>query len=187
MFAVNLGVQDAAWAQESWTLETTAAEAIETLEGWDGALLERFRRCDIVLRGAVYSRRAIDHWTFGRSTLLGDAAHAMEPFHAQGAAQAVEDAYVLAECVAAAEGDLPAALTRYETLRMAHAADLQSSSRGAGGEFYLPDGPDQQARDAALARLPETDRFGTRQRFWEYDVRDALAADAVGEGSPAVS
>jgi salicylate hydroxylase len=187
MFAVNLGVQDAAWAQESWTLETTAAEAIETLEGWDGALLERFRRCDIVLRGAVYSRRAIDHWTFGRSTLLGDAAHAMEPFHAQGAAQAVEDAYVLAECVAAADGDLPAALTRYETLRMAHAADLQSSSRGAGGEFYLPDGPDQQARDAALARLPETDRFGTRQRFWEYDVRDALAADAVGEGSPAVS
>jgi 2-polyprenyl-6-methoxyphenol hydroxylase-like FAD-dependent oxidoreductase len=183
LLAVNLGVQDAAWAQESWTLEAEAAEAVATLEGWDDSLLERLRRCDMVLRGAVYSRRPIDHWTFGRVTLLGDAAHAMEPFQAQGAAQAVEDAYVLAACVAA-DADLPSALTRYETIRMSRAADLQASSRGVGGEFYLPDGPEQAERDAALARLTETQPFGTRQRIWEYDVRDALAAAAVaGEGT----
>jgi salicylate hydroxylase len=187
LFAVNLGVQDAAWAQESWTLETDAAEAVATLEGWDDTLLERLRRCDTVLRGAVYSRRPIDHWTFGRITLLGDAAHAMEPFQAQGAAQAVEDAFVLAECVAAADGDLPAALTRYEVIRMSRAADLQTSSRGTGGEFYLPDGPEQKARDAALARLPETQPFGTRQRIWEYDVRDALANAGIAEGPAAAS
>ncbi len=175
ILAVNLGVQDAAWAQESWTLETTADEALAHLEGWDDSLLERLRRSTTVLRGAVFVRKRLEHWSFGRVTLLGDAAHAMEPFQAQGAAQAVEDAYVLAECLDDVD-DVVGALERYEAVRMGRAEELQSSSRGVGEEFYLADGPEQQARDARLARLPEQQRWGTRQPIWEYDVRDALAA-----------
>src|SRR6185312_4732045 len=145
-------------AQESWTLETTATEALPFLEGWDDALLERIRRCGTVLRGAVYVRSPLQHWSFGRVTLLGDAAHAMEPFQAQGAAQSVEDAYVLAECLAAGGDDVPASLARYERIRMPRAEDLQGSSRGDA--FYFPDGPDQEARDAAFRRLPETQPWG---------------------------
>lgn len=113
-------------------------------------------------------------------TLLGDAAHAMEPFQAQGAAQAVEDAYVLAACLGGAEGeaDPGGALRRYERIRLARAAELQGSSRAAAESFYLPDGEEQRARDAAYAALHETQPWGPRERLWDYDVRVALAAGA---------
>ena len=175
LLALNLGVQDAALGAESWTLETTAAEALGYVEGWDESLRERIRRCGTVLRGAVYVRKPIDHWSFGRVTLLGDAAHAMEPFQAQGAAQAVEDAFVLGACIEAAGEDVEAAFVRYEQIRMARAFELQTTARGAGNELFLPDGPDQVARDRAYTDLGVTQPWGTRQRIWEYDVRDALA------------
>ena len=178
LLAFNLGVRRPEPAQESWTLEAPAEEAAGYLEGWDPSLVERIRRCGTVLRGALYVRRPLARWSFGRVTLLGDAAHAMEPFHAQGAAQSVEDAYVLAECVAGADGDVEAAFAAYERIRTARAAELQRSSRGAGGDLLLDDGPEQRARDAALARLAETQPWGTRQRIWEHDVRLDLAAAA---------
>jgi salicylate hydroxylase len=174
LLALNLGVQNADWGEESWTLETSADEALSYLDGWHEPLRERVRRCGRMLRGGVFVRKPLEHWSFGRVTLLGDAAHAMEPFQAQGAAQAVEDAFVLGACVAAAGDDLVGAFARYEQIRMDRALELQNGSRDAGSELYLPDGPAQVARDAALARLPESQPWGTRQRIWEYDVRDAI-------------
>ena len=174
LLALNLGVQRADWSEESWTREVRAEEADAYLDGWDAALRERVRRCGRVLRGGVFVRQPIEHWTYGRVTLLGDAAHAMEPFQAQGAAQAVEDAYVLGACVAACEGDLGAAFGRYERIRMDRAVGLQDQAREAGFEFFLEDGPAQRERDERFRRLPESQPFGTRQRVWEYDVRTAL-------------
>jgi salicylate hydroxylase len=134
------------------------------------------RRCGMMLRGGIFVRQPIEHWAFGRVVLLGDAAHAMAPFQAQGAAQAVEDAYVLGACIAAAPDDVEDAFRRYEKLRMDRAVDLQNQARDAGEEFFLEDGPEQRARDERFRRLPATLPFGTRQRVWEYDARDALAA-----------
>ena len=176
LLALNLGVQRADWSEESWTREVAAAEADAYLEGWDEALRERVRRCGTVLRGGVFVRQPLDHWTYGRVTLLGDAAHAMEPFQAQGAAQAVEDAFVLGACVSMCSGDVEAAFRRYEKVRMSRAAELQLQARRAGLDFFLEDGPEQRERDELFRRLPATQPFGTRQRVWEYDVREALAA-----------
>jgi salicylate hydroxylase len=176
LLAVNCAAQHAEWARESWTLEATAEEALEYFEGWDESLRERIRRCGTLLRGAVFVRQPLEHWSFGRVTLLGDAAHAMEPFQAQGAAQAVEDAYVLAECLAAHSDDPVGALRRYEVIRMNRATGLQTSSHAAAESFYLPDGEEQRQRDASYATLLETLPFGTRQPIWEHDVRTALAA-----------
>jgi salicylate hydroxylase len=111
LLAVNLGVQRADWSEESWTREVSAREADAYLVGWDEELRERLRRCGTMLRGGVFVRRPIEQWAFGRVALLGDAAHAMAPFQAQGAAQAVEDAYVLGACVAAARDALVPSLT----------------------------------------------------------------------------
>lgn len=174
LLAVNCAVQHAEWSQESWTLAAGAEEAAEYFSGWHDPLLERIRACPVLLRGAVFVRGPLEHWSHGRVTLLGDAAHAMEPFQAQGAAQAVEDAYVLAECIADDAEDPVAALARYERIRMARAEELQVSSRGAANVFYLPDGQQQRARDAAYATLLEALPWGPRQRIWEYDVRDAI-------------
>jgi salicylate hydroxylase len=175
LLAVNCAAQHAEWSRESWTLEAPAEEALEYFAGWDERLLERIRACGTMLRGAVFVRQPLEHWSYGRLTLLGDAAHAMEPFQAQGAAQAVEDAYVLAECLAGEPDDPVSALRRYEVIRMNRAADLQTSSHAAAESFYLPDGEDQQRRDASYATLLETLPWGTRQPIWEHDVRTALA------------
>jgi 2-polyprenyl-6-methoxyphenol hydroxylase-like FAD-dependent oxidoreductase len=174
LLAVNCAVQDAEWSRESWTLEAPTDEALAAFDGWHEPLRERIRRCPMLLRGAVFVRQPLEHWSYGRVTLLGDAAHAMEPFQAQGAAQAVEDSYVLAACLADTD-DVVDALVRYETIRMARAEELQASSRTAANVFYLPDGEEQRARDAAYATLAESQPWGPRQRIWEYDVRDALA------------
>jgi salicylate hydroxylase len=174
LLALNLGVQRADWSEESWTREVPAEEADALLDGWDEALRERVRRCGSVLRGGVFVRQPLAQWTYGRVTLLGDAAHAMEPFQAQGAAQAVEDAYVLGACVAAGDGDVETAFRRYERIRMDRAAELQNQARDAGFEFFLEDGPAQRERDERFRQLPETQPFGTRQRVWEHDVRTAL-------------
>jgi salicylate hydroxylase len=175
LLAVTLATREAAWSRESWTLEAPVAEALEFVAGWDEAFLERLRRCPVTLRSAVYVRQPLERWSFGRVTLLGDAAHAMEPFQAQGAAQAVEDAYVLAACLGGAGDDaVPGALRRYEQVRMARATELQESASAAADAFYLPDGERQRARDAAYAKLAETRPWGPREPLWDYDVRAAL-------------
>ena len=70
-------------------------------------------------------------WSVGRSTLLGDAAHPMVPFMAQGACMAVEDGVVLGTALEAVSSEgLPAALQRYENARRDRTARVQLGSRG---------------------------------------------------------
>ena len=95
-------------------------------------------------------------WTDPRGlALIGDAAHAMTPFAAQGAAMAIEDAWVLAALVAEAANDLPAALARYEILRRPRIRRVVR--RGAFNHFtWHASGPIALARNLVLsARPPE--------------------------------
>lgn len=87
--------------------------------------------------------------------LIGDAAHAMTPFAAQGAAMAIEDAVVLADLVATAPGDLPAALARYEADRRPRIARV--ARRGALNQLaWHASGPVALARNMVLKmRSPE--------------------------------
>ena len=175
LLAVNAAVREAEWARESWTDEAPPGEILPAFAGWHERLLERFRRCRFFLRGAVFVRRPLEHWSFGRVTLLGDAAHAMEPFQAQGAAQAIEDAFILAECLEGTTSqEVSAAFERYERARMQRAEDLQDSSRAAANVLYLPDGDEQRERDERYRSLLETYPWGHRQPIWEHDVRRAL-------------
>jgi salicylate hydroxylase len=170
--AVTLATREADWSRESWTLEAPAAEALEFVDGWDEGFRTRLARCGTMLRGAVFIREPIERWSVGRIALLGDAAHAMAPFQAQGSAQAIEDAYVLAACLADDGTDAVAAIRRYESIRLAHTAELQGSSQSAAESFYLPDGNEQRTRDAAYATLPERQPWGPREPLWDYDVRE---------------
>jgi 2-polyprenyl-6-methoxyphenol hydroxylase-like FAD-dependent oxidoreductase len=181
--AVNCAVQHAEWSQESWTLAAAVEDATPYFEGWHAPLLERILACEIFMRGAVFVRQPLERWSNGRVALLGDAAHAMEPFQAQGAAQAVEDAYVLAACLADGADDPVGALSTYEAIRRGRAEELQASSHTAANVLYLPDGPEQRARDASYATLAETQPYGPRQRIWEYDVRDALVGLSAESGA----
>jgi len=82
----------------------------------------RFRRYVIVHRDPV------ENWTVGRATLLGDAAHPMVQYIAQGAAMALEDAICLAVCADECDGDFARAFQRYQDIRIVRTARVQISS-----------------------------------------------------------
>jgi salicylate hydroxylase len=177
LVGIAAAVRRAQWSRESWTDPGDPGEMLAAFEGWHPPLLELMRRCHTLIRSPVFVRAPLERWSHGRITLLGDAAHAMEPFNAQGAAQAIEDAFVLGECLTGVAADgVAEAFSRYERARTVRAGELQTSSAAAALEFYLPDGSAQRERDARYATLLETKPWGLRQDFWRHDVRDDLAA-----------
>ncbi len=100
-------------------------------------------------------REPVKDWTKGRVTLLGDAAHPMLQYLAQGACMATEDAVILAEKAAAAPNDLPAAFKAYEQERYLRTARTQIMAR-VYGDFYHARGVTAELRDLALAgRTPQ--------------------------------
>lgn len=84
-----------------------------------------------ILRNDIYDRDPVDRWGSGRITLLGDAAHPMTPNLGQGACQAIEDALVLARCLADGS-DVEASLRRYESERAGRTAWIVNASRRVG-------------------------------------------------------
>lgn len=147
---------------ESWTATASLEEFLAEFEGWDPRLRELIRAGGRPGRWALLDRAPLRRWSHGPVTLLGDAAHPMFPFFGQGAAQSVEDAAVLARCLAS--GAEPAeALRRYEAVRMPRTTRLQEASHGRAHVNHLPDGPEQRARDAAFAG-----RDPLRDNGWIY-------------------
>jgi salicylate hydroxylase len=111
-------------------------------------------------------------WTAGAIALLGDAAHAMLPFAAQGAGMAIEDAAVLARCLGERIGEnapgIPAALKNYAQLRRSRVARVQRAARQSGRIYHLR-GPAAYARDLAIKAMGAR-RMLARQD-WIYDWR----------------
>ncbi|MGM4917338.1 FAD-dependent monooxygenase [Tardiphaga sp. 813_E8_N1_3] len=108
-------------------------------------------------------------WHEGSVALLGDAAHAMLPFAAQGAGMAIEDAAVLAECLGAVGDDTAAiapALARYAQLRQPRVAHVQRTARQSGQIYHLR-GPMALARDLTMRALG-AGRLQARQH-WIYN------------------
>ena len=87
-------------------------------------------------RWATADREPIGRWSFGRVTLLGDAAHPMMQYLAQGACMALEDAVTLAEAVAAEGGDFERAFARYERSRVARTARVVLLTREMGRIYH---------------------------------------------------
>jgi 5-methylphenazine-1-carboxylate 1-monooxygenase len=80
----------------------------------------------------MVDRDPVLQWTFGRTTLLGDAAHPMYPIGSNGASQAILDARVLAGCLRRHAGDVDEALRRYEETRRPATAAIVRANRGLG-------------------------------------------------------
>jgi salicylate hydroxylase len=140
------------WRTESWTAEGEISDLLREFEDWDEHVRQLILAARSTKRWAMYDRDPLPCWTSGRIALLGDAAHAMLPFFAQGAAQAIEDAVVLAQCLASAETrSIGPALQHYEAIRRPRASEVQLMSRGREVRNHLPDGPEQMQRDAELA------------------------------------
>ena len=100
---------------------------------------------------SLYSLAPLRHWSRGPVTLLGDAAHPVLPYLAQGAALAIEDAAALAACLAANPADIATGFWAYEAARRSRAARLQRISQRFGGLYHLR-GPLRRVRNFLLRR-----------------------------------
>lgn len=114
---------------EGWDSEQDPQALYSAFDGAHRELLEIVKRAGAWLPWPLHAVE-IGSWTRpGGLALVGDAAHAMTPFAAQGAAMAIEDAAILADAVAATPDDIAGALTRYEKLRRPRIARV--ARRGA--------------------------------------------------------
>ncbi len=146
-------IDRARWVTESWTEPADPATLLASYEGWHPQVRALLRAVEKTMIWGLFDRPPMVQWSAGRITLLGDACHAMLPFLAQGAGQAIEDAATLTAClVKNGARDIPESLRLYESLRLPRTARVQAVSRENKTRFHLPDGPLQQERDAQMMR-----------------------------------
>ncbi len=162
------------WRIESWSEPGDKADLLSAFEGWPAPAKALIAGADHVWRWALYDRPLLPRWSNGRATLLGDAAHPMLPFLAQGAAMGIEDAVVLAN-VLALGGPVEAALLRYEDARRARTAKVQAWSRRNAVLFHLP-GPVATGVFGVAAAMDKRKVGGAAERFdWLYGYEAATA------------
>jgi salicylate hydroxylase len=119
---------------------------------WSDKAVAILKTPELWLRWPLFDRPPGTHWGRGLVTLLGDAAHPMLPFLAQGAAMAIEDAAVLADSLRNMPDDPEQALRLYEDQRRPRTARVQRRARRNGLIYHLG-GPAALARDLLLRRL----------------------------------
>jgi 2-polyprenyl-6-methoxyphenol hydroxylase-like FAD-dependent oxidoreductase len=145
-------------------------EVLETFRGWHSpveAMIEA-TEAHAILRNDVYDRKPVKRWGEGRVTLLGDAAHPATPNLGQGACQAIEDAVVLARCLARETG-VASALREYERERRARTAYISRMSWRNGQIARWENPLACGMRNAVVGLLPAwlTRRLTTR--MWRFD------------------
>ncbi|MFN7011592.1 MAG: 3-hydroxybenzoate 6-monooxygenase [Allorhizobium sp.] len=107
-------------------------------------------------RWVLCDRDPVANWVDGRVGLLGDAAHPMLQYFAQGGCMAMEDAVALAHCMSAQPDDAEKALQVYQDMRKLRTARVQLQSREIGQHVYHPGGAHAQLRNAVMrAKTPE--------------------------------
>ncbi|HET7411272.1 MAG TPA: FAD-dependent monooxygenase, partial [Pararhizobium sp.] len=111
-------------------------------------------------------RDPVSKWQDGRVVLLGDAAHPMMQYAAQGACMAMEDGLTLAESVADRPGDIEAALSEYVSTRLLRTARVQLQSREIGNHVYHPAGAHAELRNAVMRAKSPEEWFDTLE--WLY-------------------
>ena len=163
--------------RESWSQTASRDEIEAVFEDWYEVPRRLIEATEQPFVTALYDRQPVARWVDGRVALMGDAAHAMLPYHAQGAVQSIEDAWVLARALEMAGEDPAAALVRYQGLRKERADRMIQHSRSAERWYHVDDPADVAARNARFRALGEKHAGGfVPQQVWlySYDAEKAV-------------
>lgn len=126
------------WTEESWTEKGKPEEALKDFAGWHPLVVSLLEAAppDHLYRWALFERAPLSRWTDGCAALLGDAAHPMLPFMAQGAAMAVEDAWVMARELSKEGRSVEDSLKAYQDVRLPRTRKAQFASRDNMTTFH---------------------------------------------------
>jgi salicylate hydroxylase len=163
------------WVGSDWSNRSDRDELLARFPAadWAGPARTLLAAPPQWLKWTLYDRPPLRRWGRGAVTLLGDAAHPMLPFLAQGAAMAIEDAAVLAYSLANISG-APAAMRQYESLRRPRTARVQQAARSNGRIYHLG-GPAAMIRDLAMTIMLGSELLLSHYD-WIYDWRAPASA-----------
>ncbi|KAJ4286513.1 hypothetical protein N0V90_013213 [Kalmusia sp. IMI 367209] len=158
----------------TWTQRFAKEDVEAEFAGWDPKLTKIISLIDECMKWPLKVGRPLKSWISRSSKLLllGDAAHAMLPYMSQGAAMAVEDGAALAVVLNQISSleELPFALQCFEEERIKRSGDMQNASTVNGYIWHFPDGPEQKARDAAMAAEVVGKHFTSSANQWSDPV-----------------
>ncbi|KAM3426275.1 hypothetical protein NHJ13734_009549 [Beauveria thailandica] len=169
-----------ALAEDVWTSKGSREDMFKFCADWSPAVRNWLTYADEeILEWTLYVYPHLPTWIQGSVALLGDACHPMLPYVAQGAANAMEDAAVLATALTCTS-NVKLALNMYETVRKSRAEKIAASATATAYTLHLPDGPEQVARDQGLvnpgAAKRNSDKWSNlewQDFMWGVDVMDA--------------
>jgi salicylate hydroxylase len=167
-------IMDDSWNAPGWSEPVSRADLLRRIakSDWAPQALSLISTPQSWLKWALYDLKPIPRWSQGPVALLGDAAHPMLPYLAQGAAMAIEDAAVVAQCLAQTPDDPTAALQAYWAARHARASKVQRLAARNGARYHLS-GVRAMVRNLAMHALG-----GARLLHhydWLYDWRPPAA------------
>ena len=167
------------WRSESWKAEGDRNELIGRYARWHPTVREVIARSERYFKWALFDRDPLPKWTSGPVTVLGDAAHPMLPYLAQGACMAIEDGYAVAASLARFPGDVVRGLADYQEARLTRTSRVQLLARARAVENHLSSPFARLKRDIryALQRFADPKQH-TYKIEWIYghDVTAARAA-----------
>lgn len=161
------------WRGESWDQPGDLMELAGEFGHWAPPIPDIIASAPGCFVWALYDRDPLLTWSEDRVVLLGDACHPMPPFQAQGAAMAIEDAIVLAKCLAA-EGVSAASLGKYERIRKPRTTKVLGSARANMGVFHRSNAITQAATYGPMKLADRLFPSFVRSRqdwLYGYDVR----------------
>jgi 2-polyprenyl-6-methoxyphenol hydroxylase-like FAD-dependent oxidoreductase len=158
------------WQGREWDATADRGTLLAHLAGFHRSLTEVLAPAEW-RKWALYRLGPLPRWSAGRIALMGDAAHPVLPYLAQGGVLALEDALVLANCLGAHAGEETSAFSAFEASRRKRVERVQVLSRRQGRIYHLPP-PLSWVRDAGLRLIPAAWLMGNYDWLygWQADV-----------------
>ncbi len=123
------------WIDEGWNHAGDPKQLCNLFNSWAPQLCRLLEKVETPIAWGLFAHPTLDNWVNKRIVLLGDSAHPMVPFIAQGACMAIEDAWVLADQISK-NADINTALMAYENIRKPRATKVQKTALVSGKIYH---------------------------------------------------